>query len=96
MSLIEKIEPIQGHVVVRRLGADEKLDSGLYNPSINAGSRMRTGEVLNFDKNIDDKRMKEGAKVVYLPDAGNEITINGETRLYLGYLEVKGYRIEED
>ncbi|MFA8451753.1 MAG: hypothetical protein ACEPOW_13750 [Bacteroidales bacterium] len=94
--LVERIEPIQGHVVVEPVQIEEKLTSGLFKPGVNSGSQMKTGKVKEFDKEIPDARMKVGALVVYRPEAGNEIVINGETLLYLGYHEVKGYRIKED
>ncbi len=96
MARIERIEPIQGHIVVEAVIDNEKLGSGLFKPSATSGSQMKTGKVKDFDKAIPDKRMKVDALVVYRPEAGNEIVINGETLLYLGYHEVKGYRIQED
>lgn len=93
---MEKIEPTEDRVVVRKIEDDNKSKSGLVLPD-DAAERPTKGEILaagpgriNEEGTLIPQPLKVGSHVVFPKYAGHPILINGEEFWILEYKEVLG------
>lgn len=99
---MERIEPTEDRLVIKKIEDDNKSKSGLVLPD-DAAERPTKGEVLavgegriNEDGKLIPMPIKVGSKVVFPKYAGHPILLDNEEYWILEYKEVLGIFHEGD
>ena len=87
-----KIRPLADRVVIKKLEAEKKTQSGIVLPE-SAQEKPQYAEVVAISNDIlndQDKKdsLKEGDKVIYSQYAGTDVKIDGENYVVLAYKDV--------
>ena len=86
------LKPIGERVVIKKLEAEKKTQSGIVLPE-SAQEKPQYAEVVAISSDIlndKDKKdsLKEGDKVIYSQYAGTDVKIDGENYVVLAYKDV--------
>lgn len=86
------LKPIGERVVIKKLEAEKKTQSGIVLPE-SAQEKPQYAEVVAISSDIlndQDKKdsLKEGDKVIYSQYAGTDVKIDGENYVVLAYKDV--------
>lgn len=86
------LKPIGERVVIKKLEAEKKTQSGIVLPE-SAQEKPQYAEVVAISSDIlndNDKKdsLKEGDKVIYSQYAGTDVKIEGENYVVLAYKDV--------
>ena len=86
------LKPIGERVVIKKLEAEKKTQSGIALPE-SAQEKPQYAEVVAISSDIlndKDKKdsLKEGDKVIYSQYAGTDVKIDGENYVVLAYKDV--------
>ena len=86
------LKPIGERVVIKKLEAEKKTQSGIVLPE-SAQEKPQYAEVVAISSDIlndNDKKdsLKEGDKVIYSQYAGTDVKIDGENYVVLAYKDV--------
>ena len=86
------LKPIGERVVIKKLEAEKKTQSGIVLPE-SAQEKPQYAEVVAISSDIlndKDKKdsLKEGDKVIYSQYAGTDVKIEGENYVVLAYKDV--------
>ena len=86
------LKPIGERVVMKKLEAEKKTQSGIVLPE-SAQEKPQYAEVVAISSDIlndNDKRdsLKEGDKVIYSQYAGTDVKIEGENYVVLAYKDI--------
>ena len=86
------LKPIGERVVIKKLEAEKKTQSGIFLPE-SAQEKPQYAEVVAISNDIlndQDKKdsLKEGDKVIYSQYAGTDVKIDGENYVVLAYKDV--------
>ena len=86
------LKPIGERVVIKKLEAEKKTQSGIVLPE-SAKEKPQYAEVVAISNDIlndKDKKdsLKEGDKVIYSQYAGTDVKIDGENYVVLAYKDV--------
>lgn len=86
------LKPIGERVVIKKLEAEKKTESGIVLPE-SAQEKPQYAEVVAISsdiKNDDEKKdsLKEGDKVIYSQYAGTDVEIEGNDYVVLAYKDV--------
>lgn len=86
------LKPIGERVVIKKLEAEKKTQSGIVLPE-SAQEKPQYAEVVAISSDIlNDKdkedSLKEGDKVIYSQYAGTDVKIDGENYVVLAYKDV--------
>lgn len=86
------LKPIGERVVIKKLEAENKTQSGIVLPE-SAQEKPQYAEVVAISSDIlndKDKKdsLKEGDKVIYSQYAGTDVKIDGENYVVLAYKDV--------
>ena len=91
-----KIRPLQDRLIVERIEAEERTDSGLYIPD-NAREKPQTGLVVSVGKGriredgtLQPLDLKSGDKILFGKYSGTEIKIDGSEYLIMREDDVLG------
>ncbi|MDU2583416.1 MAG: co-chaperone GroES [Anaerococcus hydrogenalis] len=86
------LKPIGERVVIKKLEAEKKTQSGIVLPE-SAQEKPQYAEVVAISSDIlndNDKKdsLKEGDKVIYSQYAGTDVKIDGENYVVLAYKDI--------
>lgn len=86
------LKPIGERVVIKKLEAEKKTQSGIVLPE-SAQEKPQYAEVVAISSDIlndQDKKdsLKEGDKVIYSQYAGTDVKIEGENYVVLAYKDI--------
>ncbi|MDU1316723.1 co-chaperone GroES [Anaerococcus hydrogenalis] len=86
------LKPIGERVVIKKLEAEKKTQSGIVLPE-SAQEKPQYAEVVAISSDIlndNDKKdsLKEGEKVIYSQYAGTDVKIDGENYVVLAYKDI--------
>lgn len=86
------LKPIGERVVIKKLEAEKKTQSGIVLPE-SAQEKPQYAEVVAISSDIlkdNDKKdsLKEGDKVIYSQYAGTDVKIEGENYVVLAYKDI--------
>ena len=86
------LKPIGERVVIKKLEAEKKTQSGIVLPE-SAQDKPQYAEVVAISSDIlndNDKKdsLKEGDKVIYSQYAGTDVKIEGENYVVLAYKDI--------
>lgn len=86
------LKPIGERVVIKKLEAEKKTQSGIVLPE-SAQEKPQYAEVVAISSDIlndNDKKdsLKEGDKVIYSQYAGTDVKIDGEDYVVLAYKDI--------
>ena len=86
------LKPIGERVVIKKLEAEKKTQSGIVLPE-SAQEKPQYAEVVAISSDIlndKDKKdsLKEGDKVIYSQYAGTDVKIEGENYVVLAYKDI--------
>lgn len=86
------LKPIGERVVIKKIEAEKKTESGIVLPE-SAQEKPQYAEVVAISddiKNDDEKKdsLKEGDKVIYSQYAGTDVEIEGNDYVVLAYKDV--------
>lgn len=86
------LKPIGERVVIKKLEAEKKTQSGIVLPE-SAQEKPQYAEVVAISSDIlndQDKKdsLKEGDKVIYSQYAGTDVKIDGENYVVLAYKDI--------
>lgn len=86
------LKPIGERVVIKKLEAEKKTQSGIVLPE-SAQEKPQYAEVVAISSDIlndNEKKdsLKEGDKVIYSQYAGTDVKIDGENYVVLAYKDV--------
>ncbi len=86
------LKPIGERVVIKKLEAEKKTQSGIVLPE-SAQEKPQYAEVVAISSDIlndNDKKdsLKEGEKVIYSQYAGTDVKIEGENYVVLAYKDI--------
>lgn len=86
------LKPIGERVVIKKLEAEKKTQSGIVLPE-SAQEKPQYAEVIAISSDIlndNDKKdsLKEGDKVIYSQYAGTDVKIEGENYVVLAYKDI--------
>lgn len=86
------LKPIGERVVIKKLEAEKKTQSGIVLPE-SAQEKPQYAEVVAISSDIlndNDKKdsLKEGDKVIYSQYTGTDVKIDGENYVVLAYKDI--------
>ncbi|MDU4715528.1 MAG: co-chaperone GroES [Anaerococcus sp.] len=86
------LKPIGERVVIKKLEAEKKTQSGIVLPE-STQEKPQYAEVVAISSDIlndNDKKdsLKEGDKVIYSQYAGTDVKIDGENYVVLAYKDI--------
>jgi chaperonin GroES len=94
-SLLEKIRPTAGHVLIEPQEAAKRTSSGIYLPETASGDKPQQGKILAAgpDEIVDEdvkktSPAKKGDIVIYKKWGGNEVKIDGKEYLFVKFEDV--------
>ena len=94
-TLLEKIKPTAGYVLIEPQEAAKKTSSGIYLPETASGDKPQQGTILAAgpDEIVDDdvkkaSPAKKGDTVIYKKWGGNEVKIEGKEYLFVKFEDV--------
>ena len=76
-----KIRPINGHVVVKPLEAEEKTPGGIYLPD-SARENLSEGEVIAVAEDATNE-VAVGDRVIYKEMSGTQVELDGQEYILL-------------
>lgn len=81
------LRPLGDRVVIKRVEAEERTQSGIVLPS-SAKEQPQMAEVLAVGAEIKNNEIKVGDKVIFSKYAGTEVKLNNEELIILKLEEV--------
>jgi len=94
-SLLSKIKPTAGFVLIEPDEASKKTTSGIYLPDTATGDKPQEGTVLSIGQSeVTDKGIKrdspagKGDKVIYKKWGGNEVKFDNKEYLFVKFEDI--------
>lgn len=76
-----KLQPVNGHVLVKPLEAKEKTSGGIYLPDT-AKEKLQEGKVIAIAEDATDEVAVDD-RIIYKEFSGTEVKIEGEKHILL-------------
>ena len=92
-----KVRPLGDKIIIKRAGAQEKTESGIYLPE-SAKDKPKEGDVISLGNGLLNRdtgeyipfTVKKGDRVIFTSYAGTEIKIDGEDYLIMTEEDILG------